>query len=244
MTKMGAVAFFIAVLLVGSAAASSRTLLDNNNKNNGKHNVITITDDVCPNGVGMVNVLGSNVNSGAGVPAQLHLEGKHCTHFYKGFDVTGVVTEFDLTNNNTLNGVPNDAIHNACDCVRACFERIGVCMAWVWKFTGVTNARTCTLYSQFNLPPLVTLTYNVAASQNGATVTNGAITPGNGPSTAGILDNNVHNENEFGHIQVANQVQPGSTIPVCTMNGQPNGTPDPDCRSGMITLFANGHAHC
>lgn len=53
MTRMAAISLFIAVLLVGTAAGS-RTLLDNDNS---KHNVITITDDVCPNGVGMVNVL-------------------------------------------------------------------------------------------------------------------------------------------------------------------------------------------
>ena len=61
----------------------------------------------------------------------------------------------------------NDKIFTECDCLQNCLDRSDTCVAWVWKFTGdPSKARTCTLYSNFNLPPSVTIAFNVSASIN------------------------------------------------------------------------------
>ncbi|KAK9811866.1 hypothetical protein WJX72_011478 [[Myrmecia] bisecta] len=194
-------------------SVSARQLLDNNDND----------DNICKDQLKDISVLFRGTGATA-LPAKLSAAGNKCTHFYKGFDVTGVVNEFDLT--------VADGIHTACDCTRECIKRIGVCSAWVWKFTGdASGQRTCTLYSQFNLPPHVTLAYDIANSKNDA-----------GVITTGALDNNPHNAEQFGHIQTGNVKQPGSTIPQCMTNDGKN--PDPGCRSGMVTLLANNSLVC
>lgn len=95
----------------------------------------------------------------------------------KGFDVTGVVTEVDLTfpeikgissfpYQATTNLIPTDS----CDCIQACLDRPGSCAAYVWKFSTADSVaaghRTCTLYSQFNLPTDVVIAVDIPNSMN------------------------------------------------------------------------------
>ena len=58
----------------------------------------------------------------------------------RGFDVTGVTTDIDLT-------FPD--IKDECDCINACLVRKNTCNNYVWKFSddaGVKSGyRTCTL---------------------------------------------------------------------------------------------------
>jgi hypothetical protein len=79
----------------------------------------------------------------------------------KGFDVTGVVTEVDLT-------FPQ--IQNECDCIQACLDRPTTCASYVYKFSTPASVqsghRTCTLYSQFNLPADVTVQYDLDNKNN------------------------------------------------------------------------------
>ncbi|KAH6678745.1 hypothetical protein B0J14DRAFT_331175 [Halenospora varia] len=80
-----------------------------------------------------------------------------CTRYFRGIDMTGVVTEVDLFR--------KDGINSACDCAAACLSRPTSCTNWVYKhtFAGAAidnNARSCTLYSSPNLPSNVTLQYN------------------------------------------------------------------------------------
>ncbi|KAK9830357.1 hypothetical protein WJX72_011251 [[Myrmecia] bisecta] len=171
-------------------------------------------DEICKKEIDTVTVVFPT-----GLPQNVSVSGGSCRHFYRGWDVTGVVNEFDLT--------VTDGIQHSCDCIKECMKRIGVCMAWVWKFTGdASGQRTCTLYSQFNLPPQVTIAYNTTGSVDA-----------NGQSTLGAVDANPHNNEQFGHIQPANLVQAGSTIPRCMTNDGKN--PDPDCKSGMVVLFGD-----
>lgn len=73
-----------------------------------------------------------------------------CIRYTRGFDVTGVLTTVELPD-----------IKYACDCVQACLDRPDTCASYVWKFDEPTaNRRTCTLYSNFNLPSGVDVLYN------------------------------------------------------------------------------------
>ena len=58
----------------------------------------------------------------------------------RGFDITGVTTEIDLT-------FPK--IKNECDCIKACLDRPTTCNNYVWKFSTPESVaighRTCTL---------------------------------------------------------------------------------------------------
>jgi hypothetical protein len=79
----------------------------------------------------------------------------------RGFDVTGVVTEIDLT-------FPE--VKGECDCIQECLNRPTLCANYVWKFSTPASVRsghrTCTLYSTFNLPPDVTIDYNLKSKLN------------------------------------------------------------------------------
>ncbi len=79
----------------------------------------------------------------------------------KGFDVTGVVTEVDLT-------FPQ--VKSACDCIQECLNRPTTCANYVYKFStndSIKNGhRTCTLYSQFNLPADVAIEIDVNSNLN------------------------------------------------------------------------------
>src|SRR5437762_10931095 len=58
----------------------------------------------------------------------------------RGFDVTGVTTQIDLT-------FPE--IQDECDCIKACLDRKATCNNYVWKFSTPASVesghRTCTL---------------------------------------------------------------------------------------------------
>jgi hypothetical protein len=49
-----------------------------------------------------------------------------CNRYTRGFDITGVVTEVDLT---------FPTIQNECDCIQQCLDRLGTCANYVWKFS-------------------------------------------------------------------------------------------------------------
>jgi hypothetical protein len=95
----------------------------------------------------------------------------------RGFDVTGVVTEVDLT---------FPLIQTQCDCIQECLSRPTTCAAYVWKFSTadsvIAGHRTCTLYSQFNLPTDVTIEVNVGKSKNVA-----LLQPGNNPQAGALV---------------------------------------------------------
>ncbi|RSH80121.1 hypothetical protein EHS25_007323 [Saitozyma podzolica] len=82
-------------------------------------------------------------------------ENNGCIRYTQGFDVTGVLTEVDLT-------FPK--VQTVCDCIQACLDYPGTCANYVWKFPDAaavkTGHRTCTLYSNFNLPANVTVKVN------------------------------------------------------------------------------------
>src|SRR5271156_2529488 len=79
----------------------------------------------------------------------------------RGFDVTGVVTEVDLT-------FPE--VKTQCDCIQECLKRPTTCANYVYKFSTAASVksgyRTCTLYSDFNLPSGVVLEFNLQSKNN------------------------------------------------------------------------------
>ncbi|KAJ6438960.1 modin [Purpureocillium lavendulum] len=82
-----------------------------------------------------------------------------CVRYYRGIDMTGVVTE--------LHFYFKDGFKSACDCVAKCLESPTSCNNWVWKHTfmdGDDGKRSCTLYSSPNLPSNVTLDYDLTQS--------------------------------------------------------------------------------
>ncbi|KAL7912852.1 hypothetical protein GGI35DRAFT_441294 [Trichoderma velutinum] len=84
-----------------------------------------------------------------------------CVRYYRGIDMTGVVTE--------LHFYFKDNVRSACDCAIKCLERPAICTNWVWKHTFMkkldSGKRSCTLYSSPNLPTGVTLDYNLGKSK-------------------------------------------------------------------------------
>lgn len=87
----------------------------------------------------------------ASVVSALHLITVFAIHILdvRGFDVTGVTTEIDLT-------FPQ--IQSECDCIQACINRKGICNNYVWKFSTpasvISGYRTCTLCkSPLSFPP-------------------------------------------------------------------------------------------
>jgi hypothetical protein len=127
----------------------------------------------------------------------------HCLDT-RGFDVTGVVTEVDLT-------FPE--IKDACDCIQACLDRPTTCATYVYKFSTPASVqsghRTCTLYSQFNLPADVTLEFDL---------------------------NSTNNKNINGAEIVANGNEPqaGSLVPQAFKDKNLNTTPDDEAVSGYV----------
>jgi hypothetical protein len=92
---------------------------------------------------------------------RLNTADRGCVRYTKGFDVTGVVTEVDLT-------FPQ--IRDECDCIQECLKRPTTCANYVWKFSNADSVksghRTCTLYSQFNLPSAVTIEIDLNSNLN------------------------------------------------------------------------------
>jgi len=95
-----------------------------------------------------------------------------CTRYVRGYDITGVTNFVSLTVQN--------GIHTPCDCLNKCKAVFNTCAAWVWKFTDTTGFRTCTLYSNFNLPPTVTLGFSTGTSVNSGVI-------GQNPQTGGLV---------------------------------------------------------
>lgn len=82
-----------------------------------------------------------------------------CVRYFRGIDMTGVVTE--------LHFYFKDNVRSACDCAIKCLEAPASCTNWVWKHTfndQDQGKRSCTLYSSPNLPTSVTLAYDLANS--------------------------------------------------------------------------------
>jgi hypothetical protein len=91
----------------------------------------------------------------------LKTENNGCIRYTKGFDVTGVITEVDLT-------FPE--VKNKCDCIQECLNRPTTCANYVWKFSTAASVilghRTCTLYSNFNYPSNVTVDIDLTSPRN------------------------------------------------------------------------------
>jgi hypothetical protein len=100
----------------------------------------------------------------------------------KGFDVTGVVTEVDLV---------YPQVKTECDCIQECLNRLSTCANYVYKFSTPASVksghRTCTLYSDFNLPTGVTLDFKLNSmlnkNINAAAIRSG----GNNPHAGGLV---------------------------------------------------------
>jgi hypothetical protein len=119
--------------------------------------------------------------------------------------VTGVVTEVDLT-------FPQ--VQDECDCIQECLNRPSTCATYVYKFSTPASVqsghRTCTLYSQFNLPAAVTLKFDLNSTNNQNI--NGAEILANG-----------------------NDPQAGSLVPQAFMDANLNTVPDSKAVSGYVT---------
>jgi len=134
-----------------------------------------------------------------------------CIRYVRGFDVTGVTTEIDLT-------FPQ--IQSECDCIQACINRKGICNNYVWKFSTpasvISGYRTCTLYSDFNLPADVTIEFDADSK------------------------NNVNLQ----PLQPDNNPQAGSLTPQAFKDKNLNTTADNDAVSGPLWVLADGSIVC
>lgn len=118
--------------------------------------------------------------------------------------MTGVVTEVDLT-------FPQ--IKDECDCIQECLNRPTICANYVWKFSTSESVqsghRTCTLYSDFNLPSDVTLEFDLNSGNNVNINANEIIANGNNP-----------------HV--------GAPVPQAFKDVNLDTVPDPDAVSGYV----------
>lgn len=144
----------------------------------------------------------------------LKVADKGCIRYVRGFDVTGVVTEVDLT-------FPH--IRDECDCIQACLDRPTTCAAWVYKFSTPASVkaghRTCTLYSQFNLPSAVAIEIDLNSNKN-------------------------KNINAKEITQLGNNPQPGALVPEAFKDANVNTTADDQAFSGPVWQLQNGQVLC
>lgn len=144
----------------------------------------------------------------------LRTQDNGCIRYTRGFDVTGVVTEVDLT-------FPE--IQSECDCIQQCLNRPSTCATYVYKFSTPASVqsghRTCTLYSQFNLPAAVDLAFDLNNTLN-------------------------HNINAPEILMMGNNPQMGAVVPQAFMDANLNTTPDPNAVSGPVWQLANGQVQC
>lgn len=160
---------------------------------------------------------GTRDDSGEGLPricAGLKTQDRGCIRYTRGFDVTGVVTEVDLTFPEVI---------TECDCIQECLNRPGTCANYVYKFSTPQSVqsgyRTCTLYSDFNLPAQVTLQFDLASSNNTNINAAEIIANGNNP-----------------HV--------GALVPQAFKDANLNTVADPDAVSGPVWTLANGQVQC
>lgn len=134
-----------------------------------------------------------------------------CIRYTRGFDVTGVLTEVDLA---------FPTIQDECDCIQQCLDRLGTCANYVWKFSTpesvMSGHRTCTLYSNFNIPANVTIAFDV---------------------------NNPANQN-IQVLAPSNNPQQGALVPQAFKDVNLNTTADPHAVSGPVWTLANGLVQC
>ncbi|KAK9371413.1 hypothetical protein V1509DRAFT_614607 [Lipomyces kononenkoae] len=144
----------------------------------------------------------------------LNTQDDGCIRYTRGFDVTGVVTEVDLT-------FPQ--VRDECDCIQECLNRPGTCANYVWKFSTSdavqSGHRTCTLYSNFNLPSQVVLEFDLNSTNN-------------------------MNINADEIIAAGNNPQMGALVPQAFKDVNLNTTADPDAVSGPVWVLANGQVQC
>lgn len=99
--------------------------------------------------VGSVNQSGDRGDGGQRkICPHLKTQDQGCVRYTRGYDVTGVLTT-----------VTPD-VDNECDCIEECIKAAISCANYVWKFNDQGTRRTCTLYSNFNLPSNVTVVYD------------------------------------------------------------------------------------
>lgn len=193
------VAFLSAALLATTALAGPLAKRDYDNNSYGYGN-----DDSDDNGGDSQKRICRNLPVSEG----------GCIRYVRGFDVTGVVTEVDLT---------FPLIQDECDCIQQCLDRPTTCAAYVWKFSTAASVqsghRTCTLYSQFNLPTDVTIDINVNSTLN-------------------------QNINAAELLANGNNPQAGAPVPQTFMDINLNTTADPLAVSGEVWQLANGQAVC
>ncbi|KAJ3255968.1 hypothetical protein HK103_005775 [Boothiomyces macroporosus] len=131
-----------------------------------------------------------------------------CTRYVWGYDITGVTSEVDLTF--------NDGIKSAKDCFERCAQSPANCTSWVWKFTTDPDHRTCTLYSNFNIPSQVNIAFDIKNSTS-----------------------NINNDKLMANN---NNPQMGANVPLCTHFNSTE--PDHGCLSGMSMLTAKNQLIC
>ncbi|PLN81079.1 hypothetical protein BDW42DRAFT_169546 [Aspergillus taichungensis] len=143
----------------------------------------------------------------------LATQDKGCVRYTRGFDVTGVVSEVDLT-------FPEVA--SKCDCIQACLDRPGTCANYVWKFSTAdaveSGHRTCTLYSDFNLPGNVSIQFDLGSANN------------KNINAAGITSKEANPDD-------------GGPVPQA-FKDLDSLVPDHDAVSGPVWVLANGKVQC
>ena len=113
------------------------------------------------------------------------IKGGGCIRYVEGYDVTGTTTEVDLF-------FPEVA--SVCDCIKACYKRGSSCANFVYKFTTPSKHRSCTLYSNFNLPPSVTIGFNKTSSVDITEIGQSSL-----PAQAGSLVPHCTKDGSTGH---------------------------------------------
>lgn len=155
--------------------------------------------------------------TGQGLPPicpGLKTQDSGCVRYTRGFDVTGVLTEVIMT-------FPE--VKTECDCIQECLNRPGTCANYVYKFSTPQSVksghRTCTIYSDFNLPAKVAVELNLA-SKNNMHINAGMITASHSNPHVGAL------------------------VPQAFKDANLNTTADPKAVSGPVWTLANGEVQC
>ncbi|CAM6127408.1 unnamed protein product [Calypogeia fissa] len=144
----------------------------------------------------------------------LKVEDNGCIRYVRGFDITGVVTEVDLT---------FPTVTTVCDCIQQCLKRPTTCASWVYKFSTMASVqsghRTCTLYSQFNLPSQVNIEIDLNSNLN-------------------------KNINAAEIIANKNNPQLGAPVAQAFKDANLNTNADNDAFSGPVWQLSNGKVLC